>query len=379
MNNTISVSQCLTYDLETVRKAVNNSIDALGGLDSFLDKGDMVLLKPNLLQARPPEDMVTTHPQVLEAIIMAVKDSGALPVVGDSPGGPAGHRQRYWKVSGMGAICRRHDVKILNFEKEGSYQKHRNNRDYYIAKPALDCDLLINIPKIKTHGLTTFTGAIKNMYGVVPGSTKVEYHKKAPKPSDFARLVVDIYALAWPGLHIVDGVVGMEGSGPSAGDPRDLGMILAGVDGVAMDSLICHILGREPLKIPTTRIAKEQGLGETDITKITVLGHIPKIKNFKWPPNLSQALDLIPGNMATGLMKYLWIRPVIDPDRCNKCGKCVESCPTEAMRCGVYIPEFDYEECINCLCCMEMCPRKAVTLEKSLIYRLGSKFSKSLD
>lgn len=104
MNNTISVSQCLTYDLETVRKAVNNSIDALGGLDSFLDKGDMVLLKPNLLQARPPEDMVTTHPQVLEAIIMAVKESGALPVVGDSPGGPAGNRQRYWKVSGMGAI-----------------------------------------------------------------------------------------------------------------------------------------------------------------------------------------------------------------------------------------------------------------------------------
>ncbi|MEN6330212.1 MAG: DUF362 domain-containing protein [Methanobacteriaceae archaeon] len=379
MNNPISLSQCTSYDLEMVKKAVLNSTDALGGLDSFLDKGDLVLLKPNLLQARPPEDMVTTHPHVLEAIIMAVKDLGGIPVVGDSPGGPAGDRKRYWDVSGMGAVCRRHEVQILNFEKEGSYQKRRNNRDYYISKPALDCDLLINIPKIKTHGLTIFTCAVKNLYGVVPGSTKVEYHKKAPKPSDFAEIVVDIYALAHPGLHIVDGVVGMEGNGPSSGDARDLGMILAGKDGVALDSLICHTLGRDPLQIPTNRIAKEQGLGETDTTKITVLGDLPEIKNFKWPPNLSQTLDFIPANLARGLMKYFWTRPTIDPDRCNKCAKCVESCPTEAMQCGVYIPEFDYEDCINCLCCMEMCPRKAVTLEKSLIYRIGSKFSKSLD
>lgn len=377
--STISISQCPSYDLEMVKMAVNSSIDSIGGFESFLDKGDVVLLKPNLLQARPPEDMVTTHPHVLEAIIMAVKELGATPVVGDSPGGPAGDRQKYWNVSGLWAVCRRHDVSILNFEKEGSYHKHRNSRDYYIAKPALDCDLLINIPKIKTHGLTMFTCAIKNMYGVVPGSTKVEYHKKAPKPSDFAKLVVDIYALARPGLHIVDGVVGMEGNGPSAGDPRDLGMILAGEDGVAMDSLICHILGREPLQIPINRFAGEQGLGETDINKIKVVGDIPDIKDFKWPPNISQALNFIPGNLARGLMKYFWTRPAIDSDQCNQCGKCVESCPTEAMKCGVYIPEFDYEECINCLCCMEMCPRKAVILEKSRIFRIGAKFSKSLD
>jgi uncharacterized protein (DUF362 family)/Pyruvate/2-oxoacid:ferredoxin oxidoreductase delta subunit len=379
MNNTISISHCISYDLKAVRKAVLESTDALGGLDSFLDKGDTVLLKPNLLQARPPEDMVTTHPHVLEAIIMAVKELGGIPVVGDSPGGPAGDRERYWQVSGMGAVCRRHGVEILNFEKEGSYQKHRNEREYYLAKPALDCDLLINIPKIKTHGLIIFTCAVKNIYGVVPGSTKVEYHKKALQPSEFAKLVIDIYALAQPGLNIVDGVVGMDGNGPSSGDPRELGMILAGEDGVAMDSLICHILGRKPLQITTNRIAREQGLGETDINKITVLGHIPQIEDFKWPPNLSQTLDFIPAPLATGLMKYFWTRPIIDSKRCNKCGKCVESCPTEAVKCGVYIPEFDYDKCINCLCCMEMCPRKAFGLEKSLIYRIGAKFSKSLD
>ncbi|MDI9437950.1 MAG: DUF362 domain-containing protein [Euryarchaeota archaeon] len=377
--STISISQCSTYDLGKVKRAVNSLTDSLGGLDSFLDRGDVVLLKPNLLQARPPEDMVTTHPHVLEAIIMAVKDLGGTPVVGDSPGGPPGDRQRYWDVSGMGAVCRRHDVNILNFEKEGSYHMQRNSRDYYIAKPVLDCDLLINIPKIKTHGLTMLTCAIKNMYGVVPGAIKMEYHRNAPKPSDFAKLVVDIYALARPGLHIVDGVVGMEGNGPSAGDTRDLGMILAGKDGVAMDSLICHILGRAPLQIPNNRVAGEQGLGETDITKIDILGNIPEIKDFKWPSNLSQALNFIPRNLTQVFMKYFWTKPVIDRDRCTNCRKCVESCPTKALKGSAHIPEFDYEECINCLCCMEMCTYKAVTLEKSLIYSIGSKFSKSLN
>ncbi|MDP3066700.1 MAG: DUF362 domain-containing protein [Methanobacteriaceae archaeon] len=381
MINTVSIAQCASYDLDDVKKAVRTSTDNIGGIDSFVDKGDKVLLKPNLLQARPPEDMVTTHPKILEAVILEVKECGGIPMVGDSPGGPASGMKEYWKVTGLEDVCRHHDVKLLNFEKMGSYPKTRNGRDYYISKPAMDCDLLINLPKIKTHGLTIFTCAVKNMFGTVPGFTKVEYHKKAPQPSEFAKIVVDIYALAQPGLNIVDGVVGMEGNGPSSGDPRDLGMVLAGKNGVTMDSLICHILGKEPLKVPTNAIAGEQGLGETDIHKIKVLGDIPAVKNFKWPPNMSQTLEFIPGSLARGLMKYFWVRPAIDSnkcDKCDKCGKCVESCPTEAVKCGVYIPEFQYPECINCLCCMEMCPYGAVYIDKSLIYRLGSRFSKSL-
>ncbi|HMK54607.1 MAG TPA: DUF362 domain-containing protein [Methanobacteriaceae archaeon] len=379
MTNPVSITKCASYDLEEVRKAVLISTDDLGGFDSFLDKGDKVLLKPNLLQARPPEDMVTTHPQVLEAVILEVKEFGGIPMVGDSSGGLASGMKEYWEVSGLEEVCRRHDVRLLNFEKLGSYHKIRNDRDYYISKPVLDCDLLINLPKIKTHRLTVFTCAVKNMYGSVPGFTKVEYHKKAPQPSEFAKLVVDIYALTQPNLNIVDGVVGMEGNGPSSGDPRDLGMILAGENGVSMDSLICHILGKEPLKVPTNSIAGEQGLGETDVDEIKVLGDIPVIKNFKWPQDMSRTLEFIPGPLARGLMKYFWTRPAIDPDKCNKCAKCVESCPTKAVKCGVDIPEFNYPECINCWCCMEMCPQKAVYTDKSLVYRIGSRFSKSRD
>ena len=213
----------------------------------------------------------------------------------------------------------------------------------------------------------------------------MEYHKQAPKPSEFAAKVVDIFAVNQPCLHIVDGVVGMEGSGPSSGDPRKLGMILAGTDGVALDSFIIHTLGRNPLEVPTNSIAYEQGLGEADLKMINVIGKAPVVDNFKWPPKLSSTLEMIPGPLARGLMKFWWTRPAINPEKCNQCKRCQESCPTHALRKPgqlsegqkAYIPEFEYDDCINCLCCMEMCPQKAVYQDKSILYRLTSMFSDS--
>ncbi|MBI5458777.1 DUF362 domain-containing protein [Methanobacterium sp.] len=381
----VSVAQCQSYSLHEVQKATKTCMDSLGGLDSYINPGDTVLLKPNLLQAKPPEEYITTHPVLVEAVINLVRDAGGMPQVGDSPGAFDRDIERYWKVTGLTEVCKRLDVELVNFETAGSYHKTRNGRDYHIAKPVLDADLLINLPKIKTHGLTVFTCAIKNLYGTVPGFTKVEYHKQAPKPSEFAARVVDIFAVNQPCLHIVDGVVGMEGSGPSAGDPRKLGMILAGTDGVALDSFITHTLGRNPLEVPTNSIAYEQGLGESDIKMINVIGEAPVVDNFKWPPKLSSTLEIIPGPLARGLMKFWWTRPAINPEKCNQCKRCQESCPTHALRKPgqlsegqkLYIPEFDYDDCINCLCCMEMCPQKAVYHDKSLLYNVISRFSGS--
>jgi ferredoxin len=162
-------------------------------------------------------------------------------------------------------------------------------------------------------------------------------------------------------------------------------MILAAEDGVALDSFITHTLGRDSLEIPTTRIAYEQGLGEVNIGKMEVLGEVPVIHNFKWPHNISYTLEMIPSPLARGLMKFWWTRPAINPEKCNQCKKCQESCPTSALgKPGQladdqrsYIPEFDYGDCINCLCCMEMCPQKAVYQDKSILYRLTSLFSDS--
>lgn len=197
------------------------------------------------------------------------------------------------------------------------------------------------------------TCAIKNMYGTVPGLTKVEYHKRAPKPLDFAKIVVDLFSLTKPGLNIVDGVIGMEGSGAASGDPRKLGMIFASTDAVAVDSLICHILGEDPL-IPVNVNACERGLGEADVTKIKILGDRPEIINdFKWPSVRIFPLDRVPS-----------LKPSIDPEICTRCGRCIKSCPMGALSPGIETPKFNYPECITCMCCGEICPEKAIKLEK---------------
>ena len=370
----VSISKCNSYDTKEVQGAVDSCLDKLGGLSSLIKPDDRVLIKPNILIAKPPEEAVTTHPALIEAIIMVIKKVGAVPLVGDSPGGLVGNVGEHWKVTGIEEVCNRLNVEILNFESSGVYEKRINGNHYHIAKPVLDADFIINVPKIKTHGLTILTCAIKNMYGTIPGLTKVNYHKEAPKPSDFAELVVDIFALSKPGLNIVDGIIGMDGNGPSAGNPKEMGLILASTDAIAVDSLICQILGKNPLKVPTNKNAYERGLGEADINKIKVLGYQPDvIDDFKWPPNIASSLDMVPSFISKGLMRFWWSRPVIDPEVCTKCGKCVKNCPVEALSAGVKIPEFDYPECINCMCCMEMCPEKAVKLEKSMLSKLLSR------
>lgn len=369
----LSVSQCSSYQKQDVQGAVYNCLDNLGGISSFIKSKNTVLIKPNILLAKKPEEAITTHPAVLEAIITAVQEAGAVPIIGDSPGGMVGNIGKHWEITGIQEVCNRLDVEIINFEASGVYERKINGNTYHIAKPVLDADLVINVPKIKTHGLTTFTCAVKNMYGSIPGLTKVNYHKQAPKPSDFSNLVVDIFAITKPHLHIVDGVVGMDGAGPSSGNLKELGLILASTDGIALDSYICHILGKNSLKVLTNKIAYERRLGEAEINKIDVIGYKPHVRtDFKWPSGVVSS-DTLRGFIFGGLMRFYWSRPAINVDLCTNCRTCVKSCPMEALIPGVNIPEFNYPECINCLCCIELCPEKAVHQEKSLLARLISR------
>jgi len=348
----VSISKCNSYDIKEVQNAVDNCLENLCGISSLIKPDDRVLIKPNILLAKAPEEAITTHPSLIEALIKAVKKVDAIPLVGNSPGGLVGNVGRHWEVTGIEDVCNRLDVEILNFEAGGVYKKEINGNQYHIAKPVLDADFIINVPKIKTHSLTMLTCAIKNMYGTVPGLTKVDYHKKAPKPLDLAKIVVDLFALTKPGLNIVDGVVGMEGSGAASGDPRKLGMIIASTDAVAVDSLICHILGEDSL-IPVNKNACDRGLGEADITKIKVLGdRIETIDDFKWHSVRIFPLDRIPS-----------LKPLIDPEICTGCSKCIKSCPMGALSAGTETPQFNYPECITCMCCGEMCPEKAIKLE----------------
>jgi len=365
----ISLVKCSTYNQSEVDAAVKKAVDLLGGMSVFVKPGNKVLLKPNLLSAKTPDQAITTHPAVVEAVIILVKEAGGIPMVGDSPAGAFKSLEEFWNTTGMLEVCRRHSVELISFEKSGVQQKECNGKKYHLARPVLDADVIINLPKLKTHSLTLMTGAVKNMYGVIPGLKKSMYHKQAPKPWDFSKLVVDIYALAKPHLTIVDAVVGMEGLGPSAGSPRNLCFVMAGQDGVALDSYAAHLLGKKPLEIPTTKIAWQQKVGIADLKQIEVLGdQISPLKDFKWPPNWFYSL--IPNFLAKYAARLFWVRPAIDPKLCINCGYCVESCPVSALASVGAVPEFNYKLCINCLCCSEVCPRHAVYQKRSPLARL---------
>jgi len=256
--NKVAFATCTGYVAEDVRRAVKSALGMLGGMASFVKPGQKVLIKPNLLSAKKPEEAITTHPAVLEAVISLVKEAGGVPEVGDSPGGKISDLQTYWETTGTAEACRRQGAELVGFEKSGVYEKKVGNRKYYIARPVLDADVVINIPKLKTHSLTVLTCAVKNMFGAVPGIRKSMHHREAPKPREFSALVTDIYSLARPNLNIVDAVIGMDGAGPSAGEPKQLGFVMAGADGVAVDAAATHLLGLDPFKVPATRIAHQR-------------------------------------------------------------------------------------------------------------------------
>lgn len=365
----ISLVKCDSYEPQVIMEAVARVVELLGGMSVFVKPGNKVLLKPNLLSAKAPDRYITTHPALVEAVIRLVKQAGGVPVLGDSPAGAYKSLEEFWNATGMLEVCRKHQVDLVSFESSGVYQKELNGKKYHIAKPVLDADVIINLPKLKTHGLTLMTGAVKNMYGAIPGLKKSMYHKQAPKPWDFSKLMVDIYCLTKPHLTIVDAVIGMEGMGPSAGNPRKLGFIMAGQDGVALDSYAAHLLGKKPLEIPTTKIAFQQKLGIAVLKQLEIVGDpMTPLKDFKWPPNWFYSL--IPNFLAKYAAKLFWVRPAIDPKLCVNCGYCVESCPVSALAAINAVPEFNYKMCINCLCCSEVCPQHAVYQKRSPVAKL---------
>jgi uncharacterized protein (DUF362 family)/Pyruvate/2-oxoacid:ferredoxin oxidoreductase delta subunit len=341
-------------------------------MGAFVKPGQKVLLKVNLLAAKAPERAITTHPEVVRAVANAVRQAGGEPAIGDSPGGAVKGVKRFWIETGIGALAQEMNIPLLNFETSGVVRRSVDGRTYYLAKPVMESDVVINLPKLKTHSLLMLTGAVKNMYGAIPGLRKAELHRDNPRPNDFARVVADIYSQARPQLNIMDGILSMEGNGPSAGDLRWMKMLLASPDGVALDATFARLVGVKPRDVLTTRIAAEQGLGQMD--GIEIAGEKLEdlmVKKFKVPS--AAVLNLIPRFVVKVLAPLVWVKPVILKEKCTKCGYCVESCPTSALSAtNKNVPVFNYKLCINCLCCHEVCPENAVEIQTSrLAKRLG--------
>lgn len=365
----VAVVKCRNYEQDLVDRQVDRCLQLMGGLSRYVKKGDRVLLKVNLLSPEPPEKAITTHPAVVAALIKRVQALGAHPVVGDSSGGLIVGRSRTHRSfikSGIKEVADRLGAETVNFDTAGvvavDNPRGVEPRLLHIAKPVLDADVVITVPKLKTHSAALFTGAVKNMYGTVPGALKMEYHRLAPRPADFTRILLDIFQVTKPHLAVMDGIMAMEGNGPAAGSPKHLGLILASSDSVALDAVACHIIGLNPERVSTLQQAAGRNLGQACLAKIQVVGtdiaELP-VRDFKLPSNA--LLERVPSFIGSYLLGMLRARPVIQKDKCTGCRICVDNCPAGAIR-FADSPLVDYRTCIDCLCCHELCPQRAFIL-----------------
>ncbi len=362
----VSVVECKDYSQQQVDKAIDQSLDHVGGLKQFVKAGDRVHIKPNLLTAKTPDKAATTHPSVVRRVVSIVKELGGEVTIGDSPAGISTPIEEYWKKSGLEQVALDTGARLIRFEKNKVREKQVNGRSYYIAKAVADADVVINLCKLKTHNLVLFTGAIKNMFGVIPGFRKSEYHKQAPKVNAFSEIIVDIFSVVRPQINIMDAVVAMEGNGPSAGSPKKLGLIFASTDAVALDSVAASLIGFNDGEIKTTETAYDRGLGEKRKERIQLKGVDLKAYqdlDFDLPTN--RFLNYIPTSLIQFFGRYVWVRPKPNIDMCKRCGACIENCPTQAMKSEEGFPVIDYSKCINCFCCDEICPHDAIDQKAS--------------
>ena len=344
---------------ETVRPAVDRAFE----LFPLSVAGKSVLIKPNVLRAAKPEEAITTHPAVLKAVVEKVESMGAASiVVGDNPGlvGYGANEESFRKCELLEAAG-------------GHYQNIGNdslrvdfNPEFMptvsLSRAVLDADIIISLPKFKTHGLSVMTGAIKNSYGFLPGAQKAALHKAAGCAERFHEMLVDVFRLKVPDLFLVDAVVGMEGNGPAGTDLRDIGLILASDDGVALDAVIAFMMGLEPGQLRFLQKAKEVGLGDYDLSTIDVIGELKRLPVFKLPP---LAGEIVLGNpvIQASIHSRTIMRPRANPDLCTGCGTCVDQCPVSALSIEDRVPEVDADTCITCFCCQEICPEKAIALQ----------------
>lgn len=375
MPSSVSIVKCESYNPQEVEAAVSRCLEFIGRIEKFIRPGTKVLLKPNMLSGVDPAKAVTTHPAIVEAIAKEVIKAGAKPFIGDCFGDANAGSEETFKKTGLKEVAEKLGIDIVNLGSGGIVEIRTGKimiDPLYVSRIAYEADAVINIPKLKTHELCLFTCAIKNMFGIIPGSRKTNLHLLTPKPSDFADTLVEIFKTKIPVLNIVDAVIGMEGNGPGNGDPRKIGHVIASSDAVAIDSVCSKIISFEPNEIDTTRIANKKGLGEMDLDKIEILGEkLTVIMDFKKTYGSYKRLQGLPDfliKVIGPILEIIKVRPIINGEKCLKCMVCVNNCPAKAIDGSTF--KIDGKKCIMCFCCRELCKYNAVDLKQGILLKI---------
>ena len=345
-----------TYD--TCRQAVDRAFD----LFPQNLRGKKIVIKPNVLRKSLADEHIVTNPALLLAVVEKVEDmSPAEIVVGDNPGlVNYGDNEASFKETGLMAAAKTYYKNLGDTPLQVPFHPDFMS-EVGVSKEILEADIVISLPKFKTHGLTVMTGAIKNSYGILPGAQKARLHQLAGSPERFHDLIVRVFRLRIPDLFIMDAVVGMEGNGPASPELRKIGCILASDNAVAMDSVVASMMGLDPSCLRFLRIAKAMGLGEFEASKIQIDGKLEVLSNFKLPPLGGEAIVGNP-TILNLLESRSKVRPKADPDLCTACGSCIDHCPVSALTMEDNHPVVEAKTCITCFCCQEICPEKAIAL-----------------
>jgi uncharacterized protein (DUF362 family)/Pyruvate/2-oxoacid:ferredoxin oxidoreductase delta subunit len=366
----VSIIRCQNYDEDEVLEGLRKAIGLLGGIGRFVQKGNRVLLKPNLLYGKVPEKAVTTHPSIVKDMIKIVREGGGIPFIGDSPS--VGGLLRTAEKAGIKRVADEMNCPLIEFDRPVLSTKVAGThfKQLEIDQAILEADVIINLPKWKTHGLTLLTLGVKNLFGCVPGTKKALWHLKAGQDRKvFAQMLVDLYQVVRPSLTILDGIIGMEGNGPNSGHPISLGLILASTDPLSLDEIVCDLLGIPREFLPTNRVAFEEGLAIEGVEVVGERVEEVKIPRFRLPI-LSEPAWNLPGFLRKALKNALTSKPVFDDELCENCDQCIGACPPKALERERRGLVFDYGKCIRCFCCQEVCPTGAITIKPGWVPKL---------
>lgn len=368
----VVIKDCKDYNINKIKQAINEGVNNLGGWEKYVYKGANVLLKINLIGPKDPDSAAVTHVEFVRSITKILKEKGCNVFIGDSSGGAIAGiapTNKSLITSKIEAMAKEEGAIIKNFDKEGVVKCDKDlvYKEMYIAKPMFDVDVVINLPKLKTHSAAMYTGAVKNLFGCIPGLKKAYYHKIAPNQMDFGNVIVDINKSCKIALHIMDGIESMEGEGPTGGTVYKSGKILISEDQLALDTVGSKMMGMDIEYIPILKQAKIRNLGESDLNKIELLGDfkvLPRLSNFKLPKNYKSNKKESSYSIER-VVDFFKARPKVNLKKCKSCNMCVESCPVGAI--NKESKKIDYDKCIECLCCHELCLHKAIDLKRDNI------------
>jgi uncharacterized protein (DUF362 family)/Pyruvate/2-oxoacid:ferredoxin oxidoreductase delta subunit len=329
-----------------------------------------VIVKPNLLSAASPDRAITTHPKIVRYVCEYLLDNGARVTVSDSPG--VGSFNKIIDVCGIKEELKGMPVTIREFIGIRSVKVNAPFHTIELAEEAIDADLIVNLPKLKTHSQMMLTLGVKNLFGCVVGMHKAQWHLRAGVDIDkFSHLFIEIYRALKPSVSIIDGILAMKGQGPGTrGTPSYLGVIMGSEDAMALDHTVAQMLGIDPLSVPINRIAMNEGF----IDDIEIDGSIPEIHNYAFP----EMTDLLfgPKYLHRLMRKHLTRRPVEERNKCEMCHECISHCPVNAIDERRNHLRFDYDTCIRCYCCIELCPHGAMKSTQPFAGKLLLSFKK---